>query len=338
MTPTAQPVEKGAEATRAAVAKKRRWLPLAKLIVTLAIGLGLITWLLWRVNLNELQQALANVQYPLLVLGIVGNLLTPCLRSERFRHLYQIEGKRREVTGILGQYGLLNMLLPLRAGDVAILGVLKFRRVIPTIAEALPRWIVLRVGDLAAVLTIFLVTALFVPFHSDLDSWMWAARIGAAILVFSGVISLVWMKMLPPVTEISPEGFLAGRIWALRRGLTGLNHTSTLLTMFGWSFVIWGWHASLLAIEYAAFDLPLAPQQLWAVSVAILAISILPIHAPLAIGTLHALQVGLLQLFDVPMSAALATAIGIHAAMVVTVVAQGLLGTLLLTKLELKPA
>jgi uncharacterized membrane protein YbhN (UPF0104 family) len=94
----------------------------------------------------------------------------------------------------------------------------------------------------------------------------------------------------------------------------------------------------LLAIEYAAFDLPLEPQQLWAVSVAILAISILPIHAPLAIGTLHALQVGLLQLFDIPLSAALATAIGIHAAMVVTVVLQGLLGTLLLTKVESQPA
>jgi uncharacterized membrane protein YbhN (UPF0104 family) len=338
MNPTVQPVYKGAEATNLPPAKKRRWLPLVRLLFTLAVGLGLITWLLWRVNINELQQALTHVQYPLLALGIVGNLLTPFLRSERFRQLYHIDGKRREVTGILGQYGLLNMLLPLRAGDVAMLGVLKFRRVIPTIAEALPRWIVLRVGDLAAVLTIFLVTAVFVPFHSDLDTWMWAARIGAASLIVIGVIALVWMKTLPPGTETSPDGFLAGRIWALRRGLTGLHHTSTLLTMFGWSFVIWSWHAALLAIEYAAFGLPLEPQQLWAVSVAILAISILPIHAPLAIGTLHALQVGLLQLFDIPLSAAMATAIGIHAAMVITVVLQGLLGTLLLTKAELQPA
>lgn len=338
MIPTAQPAEKNPEAVANVPAKKRRWLPLVRLVITLSVGLGLVTWLLWRVDLHELQQALAHVQYPLLALGIIGNLLTPFLRSERFRHLYHIDGKRREITGILGQYGLLNMLLPFRAGDVALLGVLKFRRVIATIAEALPRWIVLRVGDLAAVLTIFLITALFVPFHSDLDAWMWTARIGAASMVLTGIVALVWLKNLPSVAETSPEGFLAGRIWALRRGLTGLHHTSTLLTMFAWSFVIWGWHASLLAIEYAAFGLPLEPQQLWAVSVTILAVSILPIHAPLAIGTLHALQVGLLQLFEVPLPAALAAAIGIHAAMVITVVLQGLLGTLLLTKLELQHA
>lgn len=338
MNLTAQSSEKNAESQANSPTSKRRWLPLVRLVVTLAIGLGLITWLLWQVNIHELQQALTHVQYPLLAAGIIGNLLTPFLRSERFRQFYHIEGKRREVTGILGQYGLLNMLLPLRAGDIAMLGVLKVRRVVPSIAEALPRWIVLRVGDLAAVLAIFLVTALFVSFHSDLETWIWAARIGAAALVALGIITLVWLKKLPDAAETSPEGFVAGRIWALRRGLTGLHHTSTLLVMFGWSFLIWAWHASLLAIEYAAFGLPLEAQQLWAVSVAILAISILPIHAPLAIGTLHALQVGLLQLFDIPLPAALATAIGIHAAMVITVVAQGLLGTLLLTKLELQHA
>jgi hypothetical protein len=295
---------------------------------------GLVIWLLWRVDLHEVQQALSQVQYPLLVLGVVGNLLTPFLRSERFRHLYHISNKRREITGVLGQYGLLNMLLPLRTGDIALLGVLKFRRIIPTIAEALPRWIVLRLGDLAAILSVFLATALFVPFHSDLDAWMWIAQLGAVGLVLLGVAGFFWLKRMPAGTETSPAGFVAGRIWALRRGLSGLARTSTLLIVFAWSFVIWGWHASLLTLEYAAFGLPLAPQQLWAVSVAILAISILPIHAPLAIGTLHALQVGLLQLFDVPLPAALATAIGIHAAMMVTVVAQGLLGTLLLTKLE----
>src|SRR5690606_25140693 len=111
-----------------------------------------------------------------------------------------------------------------------------------TIAEALPRWIVLRMGDLAAILTIFLITALFVPFHSDLDGWMWAARIGAASLVLSGIVGVAWLRGLPTVADIPPTGFVVGRIWALRRGLTGLNHTSTLLVMLAWSFVIWGWH------------------------------------------------------------------------------------------------
>lgn len=336
MIPQSKPVGSASASIALEPAAKRRRLATVRLGVTLIIGLGLITWLLWRTNIGELLDSLAHVQYPLLVFGIAGNLLTPLLRAERFRWLYHIEGRRREITGILGQYGLLNMLLPLRAGDVAILGILKVRHVIPSIAEALPRWVVLRAGDLAAVLSLVLVTAVFVPFHSDLDAWIWAAQIGVGTLILVGIVSIVWMRHLKPTSNDPPTGMLAGRMWALRRGLAGLNHTGTLIRMLVWSFIIWGWHAFLLAVEFAAFNMPLEPQQLWAISVAILAISILPIHAPLAIGTLHAVQVGLLQLFDIPLSVAMATAIGIHAAMVVTVAAQGLMGTLLLTKLELK--
>ena len=336
MTPTTSTRQPATAASAPPAPEPKAWRKV-RLAATLALGLGLIAWLLWQVNPRELWRALSQVSFPLLALGILGNLLTPALRAERFRHLYQVVDKRREITGILGQYGLLNMLLPLRSGDLAILGVLTVRRVIPTLAEALPRWIVMRAADLLTVLTLVLLTALFVPFHAELDQWMWAARLGALGICLASVAGIYWMRRMPSARETAPDGFLAGRVWAFRRGLAGLDRTGTLLTLLAWSFVIWAWHALLLAIEYAAFGLPLAAPQLWAIGVAILAISILPIHAPLAIGTMHALQVGLLRLFDIPLPLALATAIGIHAAMVVTVAAQGFLGTLLLAKVDWRP-
>ena len=316
-----------------AVVRRRPW-AVIRLLVTLAIGLGLLAWLLWRVSLGEVVQALSHVKYPLLVLGIVGHLFTPFLRAERFRHLYGITGRRFELTGLMGQYGLLNLLLPLRTGDVALLGMLKVRQAIPSIAEALPRWIVLRCGDLAAVLTLVLLTALAVPFHASLTPWVRATQVAMGLLVLGGISALLVLRSLPKPEERAPVGFFPGRIWALRRGLAGLQKVGALGGVLGYSLLIWTWHTALLAIEYAAFNLNVSPIQFWAISIGVLTITILPVHAPLAIGTLHAAQVGLLQLFEVPIPLALATAIGIHAAMIVTVVVQGLLGTLMLAKAE----
>jgi len=58
----------------------------------------------------------------------------------------------------------------------------------------------------------------------------------------------------------------------------------------------------------------------------VLAASIFPINAPAGVGTSHAVQVVLLCAIGVSESEALAVAMGIHAAMLLTVGLQGLAG------------
>ena len=312
-------------------ASRKPW-AIARLSAMFLLGLGLIAWLLWRVPLNEVGQSLANVHYPLLVLGIAGQLLTPYLRAERFRSMYDIAGRRIELTGLMGQYVLLNMLLPMRTGDIALLGILKMRKAIASIAEALPRWIVIRFGDLAAVLVLMLLTALMVPFHASLTPWVRAAQISLGLLVLGGFAGILVLRALPESEERPPSGFIPGRMWALRKGLTGLQNLRTLGIVFFFSLLIWIWQSITLTIQYAAFDLQVTPSQLWAISVILLAVSILPVHAPLGIGTYHAVQVGLLQLFEIPLPLALAAAIGIHAAKILAALTQGFLGMFMVSK------
>lgn len=321
--------------TRAAAARRFR----LRSAAMLALGIGLLAWFLWKADLPQMLRALAGANYLLLALTIAGNVMTPVLRAFRFKQLYRTRAGVLPLSGLMAQFGFLNMVMPMRSGEVAFLVLLKKRGLIASIAEALPRWIVLRGCDLAAVLLLLVTTALVIPLHRSMTPWVAAAQIVLVVTAVGVVVGVLMLKRLPLTDdERSPAGFVRGRLWAMRRGLQGLDSWSPLIVTALWSAAIWFWQATIVSLQYVAFRAALPGTELWMVAVGLLAISILPIHAPMSIGTLHAVQVGLLHACGVATSPALGIAIGIHAAMVVAILLQMLIGGALLWLMPVEPA
>lgn len=304
--------------------------PLFRTAIMLVLGVALLAWFLWRADLVAMAGEMAQANPLLMAAGILLNLLTPWLKAARFNRVYAIRGRNLEMFGVMGYYGLLNTFMPLRTGEVAFLVLLKRRSLIPSIAEALPRWLLLRACDVAAVMGLVLLTALFLPVRAGMEPWLTGAWIAFGLTVVGTVAVQVIVRHLPQHAAAPPGGYMRGRIWALRRGFEGLDGWTTLLVALGWSIAIWLWSAAVLSLEYAAFPTDLSPPLLWLVAVGVLGVSMLPIHAPLAIGTMHAAQVGLLHAVGVPMSEGLGIAIGVHAAILAMVALQGVVGTLAL--------
>jgi len=306
-------------------------MPLAhKNKILLGVGLALLAWFLAQADWRQMAAALAGVQPGLLAAAILGNFLTPVLRAARFNQCYRLRGRQWEVSALMGQFGLLNQVLPARTGEVAFLALLKTRGVIRQVTEAVPRWIFLRICDLAGLLLLVVVTALCIRALKQFGPWLTTAQIGLVLACVVLVAMIVIAPRLHSLDDGPPPRWLGRQLWMLRRGLAGLESRSGAAVSFAWTLAIWGWATGMLALQYAAFPIELTVGELWALSVGVMAMSVLPIHAPLAVGTMHAVQLALLYGLGIRGSEALAVAVGNHAAMVVIVAGEAAVGTLYL--------
>jgi uncharacterized protein (TIRG00374 family) len=296
----------------------------------LVFGLGLLGYLLWRADLGRIWSTLRESSPGLVALGICADLLTPFFRAERFGRQFRIFRKRLELTGQMMFFGLMSMIFPARSGDLVLLLMLKKVKLISTVTEAAPKWILLRVFDAMSVAGLVLVVAPFFTVTPAVAPWFRIAGIFLiGVIAVFGVGFFLWNRV---PAEFWNERFKSGisdRLSDLREGFRGIKDWRVLTVVLLWTLAIWLWSVCILVAFYIALGVSLAFYQIVCVSVAVLAFSVLPINAPGGIGTFEGVQILLLCAFGVPESEALAVAVGIHCFVLLTVGIQGFLGTVI---------
>jgi len=303
----------------------------------LVLGISLLVWLLWRADFKQMGLALGRVNMLIFVLAIAADLITPIFRAHRFACIFNVHGRILELSGFMGVFNFMNMIFPLRSGEVVFLMMLKKRKIIPTVAESLPRWIVLRAFDLLAIMGLILVAAIIVRPPSGFESLFRLARIIFGLSVLGmGLMLLVLSRIAPPPALPKSGGFIQGRIWALRCGLQGISDLRVLFGGILWSAIIWIWLTLVTVVSYLAFQINLPFHQILWVVLGVLGFSILPLNAPGGLGTLEAIQVALLCFFGIPESEAIGVAIGVHAIVLLTSGIQGLAGAMITYALPAK--
>jgi hypothetical protein len=89
-----------------------------------------------------------RLEYVALSWGIT--FLATAFRTWRYGLFLPLSGKVRVAYGVFSISRLLNLALPFRTGELVVLALLKRTALAPSIAESLPVWAVLRIGDIAA--------------------------------------------------------------------------------------------------------------------------------------------------------------------------------------------
>ncbi|MDA8019773.1 MAG: flippase-like domain-containing protein [Thermoanaerobaculia bacterium] len=302
-----------------------RWL-------TLALGLALLGWVLSRASLDELARVLVEADPLLLVMTIGLGLLATALRSLRYAVFFP-PGRDlahwRRLYGAFALSRLLNVVMPLRSGELASLGLLKSQGLAPTIAETLPVWLVIRGSDVLA-LALWLVPAsllLTLPVGWPAMQWVVLAVLGALVAAaVGGVLFRMWQ-----VRESDGSGWLHGRLRAFGEGWHRVRGKGRIGRVAFLAVAISAAVIGINTMAQLAFGSPLPWHVCWLFSAAVLGVTMLPVHGPLGLGTVEVSWVGLMVLFEVPTSEAIAIALGIRLVTLVILLLDGAIGALLLT-------
>jgi uncharacterized protein (TIRG00374 family) len=278
-------------------------------VVALVIVLSLI-------DLDELNEALSNANYLLLILG--GLLTIPWLlvRGVFWRTLLQYKAAYKDVFFTLNEGYLLNNVLPFRLGEIGrafLLGKkasLDFWQVLSSI-------LIERILDLAIAVGIFLCT---LPFVIGV-SWAVQAAVFVGVIVVVGLLCLYlvaryqtvilgWLERLSQRVSLL-ERFTGRHLAAFFDGLAVLTDKTLFLRAIGWLILNW----SITILQYFVILRAFFPDadMLWAVF--LMGAGALGVAAPSSpgnIGVFEAVLVGALAIFGVNPSAAAAFAFFIH--------------------------
>lgn len=286
---------------------------LSAVIAVLALG-----YLAWRVDWVELTAAFRATEWLWLLPLPAGFAAAVMLRSLRLARLLGMTGRYREVMHIQNIGYLANNIVPLRAGEIAM--VMLFGRVAHIgHARALAAIAIDRIIDLVATVMIFLGVAASLPRVTSL-AWYSVIGFGAAgfaalatMVVFAAQRRRVRRLLLRPHRLRRGAGRRLVRV--ANRVLLGaaiLQNPFRALEIVGLTALYWLFSASLLwlAVRSAWGPIPL-PATALALSAA--AIGIAVTSAPGGLGVLHASVVFGLSFFAVPEANALVAAIVFHA-------------------------
>jgi len=243
-----------------------RWHPLA-LVLGAALSLLLI-WLAFRgVSWEELESALAGLNWALLALSLLMSIIGTLLRAGRWRLLFSPDQAGLpffHLVGLLFISQMLNLLIPARVGELAritLLGEQPPGRTLGTVA-------VEKLLDLLTLLAFLLVLPLAVSLPAWFQSFrrsflvLASAAFGLSLLLF--FIKEPLIRWLGWVLELLPPKWGPHRLHqALAQALAGLEvfrATGVGLGLQAWSFAVWGWGALVNFVLFRALgmDLPLS--------------------------------------------------------------------------------
>ena len=221
----------------------------------LQIGVGLVLsavllyYSVRGISLHEVGEQLAHADYKWLPAVVIAGVYVLYVRSQRWRLLLQTATRRRlPMTPIFSANAIgfmANMILPLRAGEIARPLLLSARGGIP-LATVLATALLERVLDLVALvgLSMWMVTVVDVP--DEVTTAIWAAGTLMIIMIGGLIVVHLQRERLLPIID---------RVWALLPGSIGekiveLEHrflddiaaigdVTVLLKAVMWSFYIW---------------------------------------------------------------------------------------------------
>jgi len=274
----------------------------------------------WRVVWSELTLASASSMALMAAAWLVALMIRPLRLQILIRALSPEVGRGYWATWSASMIAsAINSLVPMRAGDMAMMLVLRQGLGVTT-ARAFSAVLVDRFFDFATVIVIFIMTLAVAPTVAP-----WAADltmillIGLGVLV-GGLLLLVklrrfWQALLArALSALAPKRSERWNSQAhdLFAGFSVVDRADTLVPILGLSVGIWG----VIALSYwAGIDAVWSPVSFAAAAFAVSAVAlsfVVPL-APGGLGIFHAAIVLALSLFAVPAEPALAFAIVAHA-------------------------
>jgi glycosyltransferase 2 family protein len=299
----------------------------SKILVGLAISVGLFVYLLGSVDRHQLLLELRAARWQWVLVGLALPVLGLHTRAKRWWYLFPPGSHPPGLVPAVMIGYMANNVLPLRAGEVVRVYVVA-RRWGHGFWTAVATLIVERVLDSITIVLLLAGLMLLIPVPPIFE---WAAVVLLAVDV-AGVGVLAFLA-LSPVRGRRLLAWLGGR-WpafegrALRiydtfvRGLDGVRQPAHLLPLCLWTVVVWFIPAFAAWIMLRAVGLELPFVAGWTILVFVgLGIS-LP-SAPGYVGVFHLAARLALEVFGVPREPATAYAILFHATQIVPITVAG---------------
>jgi glycosyltransferase 2 family protein len=225
---------------------------------------GLFLWLAFRdVPLSAVADALETLDWGFVVLAVGLSIISTLTRAARWRLLYypdQQGCKFLHLTGVLFISQMLNVLIPLRVGEVVRLYLMRPISATRTLGSIA----VEKILDLMTLLAFLLV----LPFTISLPAWFKDSSQGfmlLALVLFGLTLLLFFTKdklllWFSALFRFLPERWGARLQGFLRQALVSLEVFRTpwlWLRLSGWSFLVWGLGVFVNYFLFRAFALVL---------------------------------------------------------------------------------
>jgi hypothetical protein len=291
------------------------------------VGLGALVVLIWYASPVRIWEVLRQTKPDFVLLSWGIGFLATSFRTWRYGLFIPISHKLRLAYGVFSISRLLNIALPFRSGEIVVLALLKKTGLAPTIAESLPVWAVLRIGDFAALSAWFCAIAGISVLGRQYRMVGWTALALALASIALIYIAPRWVRL-----DFRFGGWIGDRLRAVAGGFKLLSTARHQAGALGLSLLLW---ASLLLAMVAsqyALNTPLTLSDASVAAVIVLSASILPINAPLGIGTGDAVWAVVMTLFGIPGPQAVAMALGIRLLMLTAIAIEALVGVWLVRK------
>ena len=243
--------------------------------VAVAVSLGLVGWLLSRVNLREFVQLGKEARAGWLVAAGLAVAMLPPLMAWRWQAVLEAQGAGRlPIRGLMRAVmaaNILNTVLPGKAGDLVKA---VYVREHTGLARGLGGVLLERIVDVGV------LGALGLAGYA-VTGWVWGLWAGLILLggASGGVAVLRWLpveRVLPGAKLRAVAGDLraAGRAWAARPALVAQTVAGSVL--------VWGLCGSVLALLAQAFGLPLT----WSAACAVFPLAVMAGMVPVTLGGL----------------------------------------------------
>ena len=294
--------------------------------IALFFGVGIFCGLLWYVTPLELWRLVKQVDLNYVLLALIIKSVGTFFRAIQFGLFVPISGRFLSAYGVFSLTRFLNIALPFRAGEIIFLTLLKRSNLSPTIAGAIPMWLVLRVSDVIAIgvwFSVLIGLSRLGPEHGYVG-----------YLAITGSLSALLMlhfapSVLPSEINWPRNRWLRGRISALVDGLRHIRSASRKASAVAVSTLIWGSLISMSVAAQAAFDVPFDLWDRALIATFVLGLSILPINAPLGLGSGETIWAGVMVVFGLPLQQAVTLALGIRIIVLMISCFEGAIGLLI---------
>lgn len=280
------------------------------------IGLGALAWAMRGLDWRLILQSLTSAHYTWVLVSLLLTIGVALTKAARWGALYVVSDRHlafRDLFSVLIIAQMLNVLIPIRVGELARIGLMKqsgepgastvativIEKGLDLLAVGLmavslvalsvaPAW--MQQWSFSALLIgLTLVSGLFMAWY--LREWM--ERILARLLALGGWLPEVWRRRLLRVAD------------TLFQALGALTHWSSLLRVSFWMVVVWLLSVLAIGALFSAFDLNLPPAVVIIMVLAVGFSNVIP-SPPGLVGVMHAIAVVVLGEYGISQPVALA--------------------------------
>ena len=294
-----------------------------KLVVASFAGVAILAVLIWYASPSTIWATLKGANFQLILAAWAMSLFTTVVRTARFSLFVPIGDKLIRAYAVFSLSRFVNMSMPFRTGDIAMLVILKKAQMTRTIAHLLPVWLVLRLSDALALAVWFCGAVIF----STLGREYLPVGVTLIVVAICGLFFIQHaLGLIPDRMLRDRDNWVFNRLAAVIEGVRESEGVAKRILASVGGLIIWGLLIGSAVVTQIAFDTPLKLEMAFLAAVFAAAFSIIPINAPLAVGTGEVIWTGAMMIAGLPLEAAIPLAISIRVSTVSVMLIEGTLG------------